>query len=312
MLEGLGQPPYTQTPVATSLSVPLTPNEGLVLQCLQFWWYVVRKGRGGRLDSRTGLPHTTVSAQQASDWLLDRLGVQLALKSCQRALRQLVEKGVVERCQERKRWGNHSYTYAPGAALQPSAPSNQNAPKVQPPVQTDPLKRSVVSNQSIYSSELTTGLTAVTAREPKAVKSSTLSCEPAAQQPAPLALDTGTVPSGLQVAPQATQRPVVLATTSQVCQAAPEVSVSPEVKSPTPHDPRPTQGHSGPPLMRRLSSLNEVVARCLELAGLSAGVQPEPAHSPSRRTEDGCVSELVKVGGCIHKVVDPVTTAPLR
>ncbi len=276
--------------MSASLSVPLTPNEGLVLQCLQFWWYVVRKGRGGRLDQRTGLPHTTVSAQQASDWLLDRLGVQLALKSCQRALSRLVEKGVVVRQQERKRWGNHSYTYAPGPALQPSAPSNQQTSTVQPTVQTDPPKRSQVSNQSVYSSELTTGSTAVTGKTAKTVKSSTSSCEPAAQQPA--TLDTETVPSGLQVALEGPSQATAL------------VTYTPLVTTP--------QGASEVPQARRLSGLSGVMARCLELAGLSAGMQPEPTHSPSRRTEDGRVSELVKVNGCVHRVVDPVSTAPLR
>lgn len=128
-----------------------------MLQCLQFWWFVVRKGRGGRLDPATGLPHTTVSAQQASDWLLEKLSIKLDMKACQRALRSLVKKGVVTRQQERKRWGNHSYTYAPATEVV----SNQEDTKVQPRDLEGPSTRTQVSNQAVLSSSSTTVPTAL-------------------------------------------------------------------------------------------------------------------------------------------------------
>lgn len=217
-----------------------------MLQCLQFWWFVVRKGRGGRLDPATGLPHTTVSAQQASDWLLEKLSIKLDMKACQRALRSLVKKGVVTRQQERKRWGNHSYTYAPATEVV----SNQEDTKVQPPDPERPTTRTQVSNQAVYSSELKTGSTAVTAEEFKAVKNSTSSSEPKAKQPN--SIDSEGDPRGVQEAQEQLSRPNSVVSHTRV-DSAPRRATGASQRS-TP----------------RLSGLSAILSRCLELGGFTS------------------------------------------
>jgi len=290
---------------AVSVAVSLSGDEGWVLQCLEYWWFVVRKGRGGHLDPETGLPFTTVSASQASDWLRERKGVVLHLKTCQRAFRSLALKGVVRRYQDWHRWGHHSYSYAPGEnhsglgagssskRVEPasSSVSNEEDAPVLPSGRPSPVERTAASRQTVLSSvpssvSSTPRGTAETTSSVEAEPASRVDegktaagdpCVPLQPPSAPLPLSS---PSPLPVAPVSRES------------ALPAVAAAPA---------------------RRLPSLSAVVSRCLELAGFSAEVPvPGPCPAPSRVVAEGRVTELVKVNGCLHRVADPVSTAFLR
>jgi hypothetical protein len=263
---------------ALSVSVPLSGDEGWVLQCLEHWWFVVRKGRGGHLDPETGLPYTTVSAREASDWLLERRGVALHLKACQRAFRSLASKGVVRRYQDWHRWGRHSYSYAPGE----NHPSEKQVEPCPTPVskQLDapvpsagrlcPPEGTPVSNQTVLSS---TSSTDSSTQEGGAVLTSSLEAEPASR------VDEGRT---------ASRAPSVSLSTAATLQRA---------------------VRSGSGKATRGTPLAKVLARCFELAGLA----PVPACTPPSRVVSGDqVTELVKVSGCLHRVADPALTAFLR
>ena len=256
----------------------------------------MRKGRGGHLDPETGLPYTTVSAREASDWLLERRGVSLHLKACQRAFRSLTSKGVVRRYQDWHRWGHHSYSYAPGEnhpapLVSPSAKQVEPCPtpvsnRLDAPVLSTgrlcPSEGTPASNQTVLSSASSTESST---QEPAAVSTSSLEAEPASR------VDTGgTAARGPCVPLQPPSNPVPLSS----------------VRS-TGATPQRT-GQAGP----GATSLARVVARCLELAGLSAEAPVTTPPPPSRVVAGGLVTELVKVSGCLHRVADPASTAFLR
>ena len=273
---------------ALCVSVPLSGDEGWVLQCLEHWWFVVRKGRGGHLDPETGLPYTTVSAREASDWLLERRGVSLHLKACQRAFRSLASKGVVRRYQDWHRWGRHSYSYAPGEnhpspsvapAAKPVEPcstpvSNREDSPVPSTGRLCPPEGTPVSNQTVLSSSSTTESST---QEGGAVLTSSLEAEPASR------VNGGRTASRGPCVPLSSVRSTAATLLRSVRTGSGEA-------------PR------GTPLAK-------VLARCFELAGLAAVPTCTP---PSRVVSGDQVTELVKVNGCLHRVADPALTAFLR
>lgn len=116
----------------------LDPVEALCLQCLRYWWAVVKMKNGscGELDSN-GRPWTRVSGSEAVDWIEQHYESRLAQRQVLRAFGRLESKGFVARERRWKHSYNQSYSYAP---------PESNDTRDNSPVTTDThLKTSCVS-----------------------------------------------------------------------------------------------------------------------------------------------------------------------
>ncbi len=92
----------------------LDPTEALALQCLRYWWSVVKHKNGscGEIDS-TGRPWTRVSGTDAAKWIEQHYHAELNPRRIVRAFNRLVEKGYAIREQRALNHWNRSYSYAP-------------------------------------------------------------------------------------------------------------------------------------------------------------------------------------------------------
>lgn len=90
----------------------LDPTEALALQCLRYWWSVVKRGKGGEIDDQ-GRTWTRVSGTEAARWIDENYHADLNPRRILRAFDRLVEKGFAVRERRWKERYNQAYSYAP-------------------------------------------------------------------------------------------------------------------------------------------------------------------------------------------------------
>jgi len=280
-----------------SACLALTPTEALVASQLSYWVQKALEGKGGKEDL-DGNRWSWLSASDLRNRLSRRFYTDLTEHSLYRLLKSLVNKGWFVRAQllySTHRNSTYFYRFGPNHPVHTEKqPVNPDPTEQQPPASTNVQPGvSLLYSPSTYSKSLTKNPSkgpskaALAATNQTAVLTS--SGERTAVEPAAPPLDRGgVVPGGTQAAREGASNRSPVATVSAVS------------KTPlaTPQRPQVTQ-------------LSRVLERCLELAGLN-GPSLSLAEPPSRVVSGSQLSELVKVEGVLHRVLDPVATAPLR
>ena len=115
----------------------LDPTEALALQCLRYWWSVVKRKKGGEIDDE-GRTWTRVSGEEVAEWIEQHYHAELDQRRITRALSRLVEKGWTIRQQRHLKTWNRCFSYAPVEVDREVTSDSSPAPEAQTEIAPDP------------------------------------------------------------------------------------------------------------------------------------------------------------------------------
>ena len=283
-------------------SIALTSAEALVASQLSYWVQKALEGKGGKEDL-DGNRWSWLSASDLRDRLNRRFYSDLTEHSLYRVLKSLVNKGWFVRAQllySTHRNSTYFYRFGPNHPVgqvtseEATAAANPGPTELQAPTEQECNSGvSLLYTPSISSKSLTKNPSKGPSKAATAATSqtaiSTSSGGRTAEQPAAPPLDrVKTAPGGPQAAREG------------ALNRCPVPAVAAVSKAPLATHKRPL-----------VKSLNRVLERCLELAGLTES-EASLVEPPSRLVSGDRLTELVKVEGVLHRVADPLATAPLR
>lgn len=153
--------------------VRLSPLAALCLQTIRRWWNVVRRGRGGQIDS-SGTPWTRLPADQLLEQLEREHGISVHVRTVRRALQELANAKAVRREQRYAYRWRRDWWYAPTEseeALEAARPTRIEAQAAvsKGSIQPVPIERTAPSDQVLRVPGLDSpGLKKTTAKQPAA------------------------------------------------------------------------------------------------------------------------------------------------